>query len=210
MGNSRVQSLARVGLRWLALFHRWVGVGLCLLVTLWFASGVVLHFVPYPALSESERLERGAHIDLSLVRVTPAVALTLAPDTSRLRLVDVAGRPVYIMASKDGSISPVAADTGQSRQRFRDRLRSESRAPLITISGPSHRSLTPTGRFTASGSQMRKERRYMFRHARAKFCSAPRRRSGGGTGAAQTYIGSTSVLFARTGAFGIESCGGPL
>jgi hypothetical protein len=114
LANSRVQSFARAGLRWLALFHRWVGVALCLLVTLWFASGVVLHFVPYPSLAESERLERSALINSLLIRVTPAAALTSAPDATRMRLVDVAGRPVYILASKDGSVSLVAADTGES------------------------------------------------------------------------------------------------
>ncbi len=82
-------------------------------MALWFASGAVLHFVPFPSLSESERLEKGARINLSRVQVTPAAVLGLAPGANRLRLVDVTGRPVYILQPFDGHVLAVAADTGQ-------------------------------------------------------------------------------------------------
>jgi hypothetical protein len=34
-------------LRALTLFHRWLGVAFCLLFATWFASGIVMHFVPF-------------------------------------------------------------------------------------------------------------------------------------------------------------------
>lgn len=37
----------------LAILHRWWGIAFCLLFAMWFASGIVMHFVPYPARSES-------------------------------------------------------------------------------------------------------------------------------------------------------------
>jgi hypothetical protein len=40
-------------MRALATLHRWWGVAFCLLFAMWFASGIVMHFVPYPARSES-------------------------------------------------------------------------------------------------------------------------------------------------------------
>ncbi len=33
----------------LILLHRWWGVAFCLLFAMWFASGIVMHFVPFPA-----------------------------------------------------------------------------------------------------------------------------------------------------------------
>ena len=42
--------------RQLYLWHRWLGIGLCLLMALWFVSGVVMLYVGYPKLTSSERL----------------------------------------------------------------------------------------------------------------------------------------------------------
>ena len=36
-------------MRILATLHRWWGVAFCLLFAMWFASGIVMHFVPFPA-----------------------------------------------------------------------------------------------------------------------------------------------------------------
>jgi hypothetical protein len=43
-------------MRALILLHRWLGVAFCLLFAMWFATGMVMHFVPFPALSEIERI----------------------------------------------------------------------------------------------------------------------------------------------------------
>jgi hypothetical protein len=40
-------------MRTLAALHRWWGVAFCLLFAMWFASGIVMHFVPFPARSEA-------------------------------------------------------------------------------------------------------------------------------------------------------------
>jgi hypothetical protein len=111
--SSNIRRFGRFGLGWLALFHRWVGVGLCLLFALWFASGAVLHFVPYPALPRAERLEKSLPIDLSRVGVSPATALAFAPGADGLRLVGIAGRPVYILQSVGRPVVAVSADTGE-------------------------------------------------------------------------------------------------
>jgi hypothetical protein len=39
-------------MRLLATLHRWWGVAFCLLFAMWFASGIVMHFVPFPARGE--------------------------------------------------------------------------------------------------------------------------------------------------------------
>ena len=40
----------------LIFLHKWLGVVLALFFLMWFASGVVLYFVPFPALTQAERL----------------------------------------------------------------------------------------------------------------------------------------------------------
>lgn len=40
----------------LIFLHKWLGVALALLFLMWFASGIVLYYVPFPALSAGERL----------------------------------------------------------------------------------------------------------------------------------------------------------
>jgi hypothetical protein len=36
-------------MRILAGLHRWWSIAFCLLFAMWFASGIVMHFVPFPA-----------------------------------------------------------------------------------------------------------------------------------------------------------------
>ena len=48
--------------------HKWLGVVLALFFLMWFASGVVLYYVPYPALTSAERL---AFFQEMLPMVTP-------------------------------------------------------------------------------------------------------------------------------------------
>ena len=43
-------------MRALVLVHRWLGVAMCLFFAMWFASGIALHFVPYPDFDRAERL----------------------------------------------------------------------------------------------------------------------------------------------------------
>lgn len=39
----------------IVLLHRWLGIAFCLLFAMWFASGIVMHFVPFPSLTDAER-----------------------------------------------------------------------------------------------------------------------------------------------------------
>ena len=49
-------SLKRAAHKTLIFLHKWLGVVLALLFLMWFVSGVVLYFVPFPNLDQSERL----------------------------------------------------------------------------------------------------------------------------------------------------------
>jgi uncharacterized iron-regulated membrane protein len=98
--------------RWLTWFHRWAGVTLCLVVLMWFVSGMVLHFVGFPALSDEERYAHSAAVDLSRLSVTPTAALAQIPATTTIRLVSLLGSPVYAVLAED-RWSIIAGDTGK-------------------------------------------------------------------------------------------------
>ncbi|MGR4864180.1 PepSY domain-containing protein [Caulobacter sp. LARHSG274] len=100
-------------LRWLSWFHRWTGVGLCLLFLLWFASGAILLFVPFPSLSDQDRLTASERIDLAAVTIAPARALAVSGGGENLRLVSAAGRPLYLVKPDKGEVVAVDARTGQ-------------------------------------------------------------------------------------------------
>ncbi|MCP8891022.1 hypothetical protein [Sphingomonas faeni] len=61
--------------RWLYIGHRWLGIGSCILFAMWFVSGLVMIYVPFPALTEGERLAGLPMIDWGLVRVVPGQSL---------------------------------------------------------------------------------------------------------------------------------------
>ena len=101
-------------MRNLHLWHRWLGIGLGLLVLLWFVSGVIMMFVPYPKLTQEERIPHLDAIAPRLVNISPAEAssrLALAPE--KIRLTMLSGRPVYHLLAEDGWHS-VWADTGDA------------------------------------------------------------------------------------------------
>jgi hypothetical protein len=109
-------------MRALATVHRWWGVAFCLLFAMWFASGIVMHFVPFPARSEVGRVGGSAvggdheiHSEQGALRIAAAHVRSLGFDPSRttVTLIDddqwtVAGdfdsdRPLYRIAVNDGA-----------------------------------------------------------------------------------------------------------
>jgi hypothetical protein len=91
----------------LVLLHRWLGVGFCLLFAMWFASGIVMHFVPFPELTEAARFAGLPAIDVSRVRHGPdeAVVASHVEEARRVRLIQRPDGPVYIVG---GASKPTA------------------------------------------------------------------------------------------------------
>jgi uncharacterized iron-regulated membrane protein len=100
--------------RFLYLFHRWLGVVLCLWFVLLFASGVVMMYVEYPELTEEERLWQLQPLDAAAVRLSVDDALRNAGATniSTVTLANVLGRPAYQFSADSGQVTTVFADTG--------------------------------------------------------------------------------------------------
>jgi len=101
-------------MRYLVTIHRWLGIGLCLFFAMWFASGLVMMYVPFPALPESGRLAYLEPIDTTAIRVSPAAAVAQCEpgDLAGLRLLSVDRRPAYVCHSTNASVAVVFADDG--------------------------------------------------------------------------------------------------
>src|SRR6266581_1655552 len=113
--NRKMPTLPGVSRRVLPV-HRWFGVTLGLLFVLWFASGIILSFVPFPSLTTRDRISRSEAIGLEKVGVSPAAALTAAgmAPVMHLRLISVAGHPRYVVSPVGHAALSVSAETGQA------------------------------------------------------------------------------------------------
>jgi hypothetical protein len=91
-------------MRLLATWHRWWGVIFCLLFAMWFASGIVMHFVRFPARSE-QPLASNIDISKATVELIDYDQWTVAGDfdadrpMKRVVLDDGAGTEIYLSAA---------------------------------------------------------------------------------------------------------------
>jgi uncharacterized iron-regulated membrane protein len=102
-------------MRFLILVHRWMGVVLCLFFACWFISGAILIYHPFPSLPQSDRLARSSYVDLSLINVSPKEAVQVSGGNvlDRLRLIDLEGRPVYVLHGFGNDIRTIDAKSGK-------------------------------------------------------------------------------------------------
>jgi hypothetical protein len=95
-------------MRLLAAVHRWWGVAFCLLFAMWFASGIVMHFVPFPARSERpvtsgiETARAGAEL-IDYDQWTVAGDFDRDRPLQRIALNDSAGTELYV-SSRSGKV----------------------------------------------------------------------------------------------------------
>src|SRR6186997_2910064 len=109
-------------MRALILIHRWLGVAFCLFFAMWFASGIVMHFVPFPALTEAERVAGLAPLSGTAIGNGPDAAVRASglADADRVRLVVRSDGAVYlvragaaVVALRADDLSPAAVRTSE-------------------------------------------------------------------------------------------------
>ncbi|CUT10339.1 Optional hypothetical component of the B12 transporter BtuN [Bradyrhizobium sp.] len=95
-------------MRAIVLLHRWLGIAFCLLFAMWFATGTVMHFVPFPSLTEAERFAGLVPLASTEtgIAITDAVAASGIADATRARLIQRSNGPVYVVAgpSRAGAV----------------------------------------------------------------------------------------------------------
>ncbi|MEE8438303.1 MAG: PepSY domain-containing protein [Micropepsaceae bacterium] len=86
----------RKGALWQAMVvtHRYLGVAIALLMLVWFLSGIVMMYVPYPQRSETERVSALPQISWAACCDFSGVAMADNDTLARAQLENVAGRPI--------------------------------------------------------------------------------------------------------------------
>jgi uncharacterized iron-regulated membrane protein len=107
--------------RWLYIGHRWTGIITSLLFAMWFVSGVVMMYVAFPQLTDTERWAALPPIVWDKVQVIPDRAMAVAGFTRYprdLRLAMLNDEPVYRLLGWDGERKTVSAFDGHVIERI--------------------------------------------------------------------------------------------
>jgi uncharacterized iron-regulated membrane protein len=107
--------LVKQGKWWLYWVHRWLGIVTCVLSVMWFLSGLVMLYVPFPSWSDEERTTNLPPVAMERITLLPDEAIARAGVTSlptTFRLEMLGDTPVYRIAAGDERVS-LDADTGE-------------------------------------------------------------------------------------------------
>lgn len=107
-------SLRSTAKRWTYLLHRWLGIGGCLLMLLWFVSGMVMLFIGYPKLTPGERLAVLPMLgDARGWQGLSALPAALQDEPETVALTTLRGEPAYVVRS-GRNVGAWSARTGQA------------------------------------------------------------------------------------------------
>jgi len=82
--------------------------------TAWFASGIVMIYVPFPSFSDAERIERAEVVDISNITSLSEPFIATGIDTaSRIRLLQYQSRPILIAEDYSNNSVAVFADSSE-------------------------------------------------------------------------------------------------
>ena len=96
----------------LVFAHRWLGVVLSLFFAMWFFTGMVMIYVPFPSLSEAERLRYLEPINTAVIDIAPGEAVSMCQGDSarQLRVISLETRPIYVCVGDKNQLQAVYAD----------------------------------------------------------------------------------------------------
>jgi uncharacterized iron-regulated membrane protein len=130
-------------MRFLTLIHRWMGIVLCLFFSVWFFSGAVLIYHPFPSLTQAERLANEPNINFSKIHIPPSEVMEVEKsfDLDRLRIIDLEGKPTYVLHSRNGPVLAIGADDGKLLNLLGKKTAGKiaekfSNSPALRIEGP--------------------------------------------------------------------------
>jgi hypothetical protein len=117
-------------MRILAALHRWWGVAFCLLFAMWFASGIVMHFVPFPLRTETDRSGGSAAVGNGGVR-SERDALHIAAAYTREGRLDMSHASIGLV---DYDQWTVAGEFDSDRPLYRVVLKDDAGTELYVSS----------------------------------------------------------------------------
>lgn len=148
---------SRTWKRVLYLTHRWAGISLCLFFTMWFATGIVMMYVPFPNLDPTERYSGLSKIDGAQVKIGLETALNAVGATGatgvpqRVRMTTVLNRPAIHILPDKGRWTTVFADTGELLQSLEASVAIESVSRFHAGHQPRYQERLEMDQWTVSG-----------------------------------------------------------
>ncbi len=122
--------------RQLFLWHRYLGITLCLFLVMWFASGMVLMYVHYPSLSGEHRLAGLPALPSGQDLLAPSQVVDDHAAIDALRLTSVTGKPTYHVL-RDDTWQNIDAVTGvrtaPDNQALRKAAERHGDAPVASL-----------------------------------------------------------------------------
>lgn len=118
------------------LVHRWTGVVGCVLMALWFFSGVVMLYVGYPKLTPWERLGPLPTLAADCCKPLGGLLNGASPSAAGLVLTSIGGEPSYVLHDDRHRLRVLAAADGMPQQPVTpERALAEARAfaPTATL-----------------------------------------------------------------------------
>jgi PepSY-associated TM region len=136
-------SIGRQLLRWLILGHRYLGMVLGILMALWCLSGIVMIYVPFPQLVESERLAALSPIDWRGCCTTGMPTASLA----EFQMEMVGETRVLRLSGDEGTYRLVDASTGSLLDSLdpalaRSAVATFARSRATSVAGSTYQSIT--------------------------------------------------------------------
>src|SRR3546814_562271 len=141
--------------RMVYLIHRWTGVAACILMALWFVSGVTMLFVGYPKLLPQERLHNlpVLHAQNCCMPVEQALQRAGKPAAvQEIVLTSIAGKPYYRLRQGDGRYLIVDAVTGAAAGPVDGARALLAASAFIPGNDPSYLGTVGEDRWTHSGA----------------------------------------------------------
>lgn len=94
------------------LVHRWTGVAGCVLMALWFVSGMVMLYIGYPKLTPWERLGPLPALAADCCEPLGSLLDGAPPSEVGLVLTSIGGRPSYVLHERNRPLRVLAAADG--------------------------------------------------------------------------------------------------
>jgi hypothetical protein len=96
--------MAQVALRWMLTAHRYLGIAIGVLMVIWCLSGAVMMYVPYPQLTEAERVNHLAPIDWHGCCVVAASESEPNAPVLKFQLEEIDGHPALRVRLANGAV----------------------------------------------------------------------------------------------------------
>ena len=124
----------------LTFLHRWLGVVLGLFFTMWFLSGMVMMYVPFPSLPEDVRMSYMPTIDTQAMNISLDVAVASCglDEITGLRVISINERPAYVCKYQSRTVQAIYADDGSkapplNQDTLINRVKQKTSSPIELI-----------------------------------------------------------------------------